>query len=168
MDAAVAVRGKIVRTKVKRYWPGQAPEWAADTADDDLDLRRTFHAAIEKAFPRHEEADGPDVKDDRLRAESSALTAEELPAGSRLIRHAEIVSAVEEEEDEEAQDERRRWICERYLLREREELLPQEEGEPVMEATHFLEEDDGGPWTVVQRRRRDNLAKVSQPVIFGS
>lgn len=147
-DAAITVRdklrGKIGQTKVKRYWPGKAPEWA-DDADDDIDIRKD-RFSLDKAFPKDEDGDVP-VKDDRrLRrlAETRAENKEELRADHRRIRQAEIVSTVEEEnekrqeaemedEDEEAQEERRRRIRERQLLREQEELLPQEEEEPVEE-----------------------------------
>lgn len=148
-DAAIAVRdklrGKIGQTKVKRYWPGKAPEWA-DEPDDDLDLR-TRRAALDQAFPCHDDADADaaaPAKDDRRLAETRGENREELRADHRRIRQAKVVSTAEEEgerreaeaaaeeEDEEAQEERRRRIRERQLLREREEdeLLPQEEEEP--------------------------------------
>ncbi|WVZ76878.1 hypothetical protein U9M48_024800 [Paspalum notatum var. saurae] len=143
-DAAIAVRdklrGKIGQTKVKRYWPGKAPEWA-DDADDDIDIR-TARVSLDKAFPKDEDSDIPAKDDRRLRrlAETRAENKEELRADHRRIRQAEIVSTAEEEkrleadiddEDEEAQEERRRRIRERQLLREQEELLPQEEEETV-------------------------------------
>ncbi|KAK3135241.1 hypothetical protein QOZ80_5BG0416520 [Eleusine coracana subsp. coracana] len=138
-DAAIAVRdklrGKIGQTKVKRYWPGKAPEWA-DDADEDIDIRTT-RVSLEKAFPKDEDGDVLPKDDRRLRrlAETRAENKEEL---------AEIVSTVEEEnerkeadideEDEEAQEERRRRIREKQLLRQQEEeLLPQEEEEQVDE-----------------------------------
>lgn len=146
-DAAIAVRdklrGKIGQTKVKRYWPGKAPEWA-DDADEDTDLR-TAKVSLDKAFPKDDDGDVPAKDDRRLRrlAETRAENKEELRADHRRIRQAEIVSTAEEEnerleadadeEDEEAQEERRRRIRERQLLREQEELLPQEEEEPVEE-----------------------------------
>ncbi|KAJ1274195.1 hypothetical protein BS78_05G044600 [Paspalum vaginatum] len=144
-DAAIAVRdklrGKIGQTKVKRYWPGKAPEWA-DDADEDIDIR-TARVSLDKAFPKDDDGDVPAKDDRRLRrlAETRAENKEELRADHRRIRQAEIVSTAEEEnarqeadadeEDEEAQEERRRRIRERQLLREQEELLPQEEEEPV-------------------------------------
>jgi len=143
-DAAIAVRdklrGKIGQTKVKRYWPGKAPEWA-DDADEDLDLQ-TARVSLDKAFPKDDDADIPAKDDRRLRRLAQTReNKEELRADHRRIRQAEIVSTVEEEnerqeadideEDEEAQEERRRRIRERQLLREQEELLPQEDEEPV-------------------------------------
>jgi microfibrillar-associated protein 1 len=154
-DAAIAVRdklrGKIGQTKVKRYWPGKAPEWA-DDVDEDVDLR-TARVSLDKAFPRDEDGDVPAKDDRRLRrlAETRAENKEELRADHRRIRQAEIVSTAEEEnerqeadadeEDEEAQEERRRRIRARQLLREQEELLPQEEEEPV-EAEESEEESE--------------------------
>ncbi|XP_062194608.1 uncharacterized protein LOC133897799 [Phragmites australis] len=146
-DVAITVRdklrGKIGQTKVKRYWPGKAPEWAGD-ADEDIDIR-TARVSLDKAFPKDEDGDVLAKDDRRLRrlAETRAENKEELRADHRRIRQAEIVSTVEEEnerqeadidkEDDEAQEERRRRIRERQLLREQEELLPQEEEEPVDE-----------------------------------
>ncbi|KAF8739381.1 hypothetical protein HU200_013865 [Digitaria exilis] len=143
-DAAIAVRdklrGKIGQTKVKRYWPGKAPEWA-DDAEEDIDLRTT-RLSLDKAFPKDEDGGIPAKDDRRLRRLAETReNKEELRADHRRIRQAEIVSTVDEqnerqeadvdEEDEEAQEERRRRIRERQLLREQEELLPQEEEEPV-------------------------------------
>nr|CAB3467610.1 unnamed protein product [Digitaria exilis] len=144
-DAAIAVRdklrGKIGQTKVKRYWPGKAPEWA-DDAEDDLDLRTT-RVSLDKAFPKDDDGEIPAKDDRRLRRLAETReNKEELRADHRRIRQAEIVSTVDEqnerqeadvdEEDEEAQEERRRRIRERQLLREQEEeLLPQEDEEPV-------------------------------------
>ncbi|KAL0359078.1 UNVERIFIED_CONTAM: Microfibrillar-associated protein 1 [Sesamum angustifolium] len=150
-DTVIAIRdklrGKIGQTKVKRYWPGKAPEWADDN-DEDGDFRMARTAALEKAFPSHE---GPDVmrKDDpRLRrlAESRIDNRDEVREDHRRIRQAEIVSTEEEEsrrqegldleeEDEDALEERRRRIREKLLLRQQEEaaLLPEEEEEEVEE-----------------------------------
>lgn len=141
-DAAIAVRdklcGKIGQTKVKHYWPGKAPEWAEE-ADDDLDIR-TARVSLDKAFPKNEDGDRPPKDDRRLRhiAETRVENKEELRADHRHIRQAEIVSTAEEErdrqeaqlkeeDDEDAQEERRRRLRARQLLREQEELLPQEE-----------------------------------------
>ncbi|KAK4382926.1 Microfibrillar-associated protein 1 [Sesamum angolense] len=150
-DTVIAIRdklrGKIGQTKVKRYWPGKAPEWADDN-DEDGDIRMARTAALEKAFPSHE---GPDVmrKDDpRLRrlAESRIDNRDEVREDHRRIRQAEIISTEEEEsrrqegldleeEDEDALEERRRRIREKLLLRQQEEaaLLPEEEEEEVEE-----------------------------------
>ncbi|KAL4364250.1 hypothetical protein GQ457_04G020840 [Hibiscus cannabinus] len=150
-DTVIAIRdklrGKIGQTKVKRYWPGKAPEWA-DDADEDGDIRMARSAALEKAFPSHEDP-GIVLKDDpRLRrlAESRVDNRDEIRADHRRIRQAEIVSTVEEEnrrnegvdaeeEDEDALEERRRRIREKLLQRKQEEtpLLEEEEEEEVEE-----------------------------------
>ncbi|KAG6528632.1 microfibrillar-associated protein 1A-like [Zingiber officinale] len=150
-DAVIAIRdklrGKIGQTKVKRYWPGKAPEWAEDL-DEDEDLRASKLASLEKAFPIREDADVPQKDDRRLRrlAELRAENKEEVRNDHRRIRQAEIISTIEEEndrqerlemeeDDEDAIEERRRRIREKLLQREQEEaaLLPIEEEEEVEE-----------------------------------
>ncbi|XP_022742384.1 microfibrillar-associated protein 1-like [Durio zibethinus] len=150
-DTVIAIRdklrGKIGQTKVKRYWPGKAPEWA-DDADEDGDIRMGRAVALEKAFPSHDDS-GIVTKDDpRLRrlAESKIDNRDEIRAAHRRIRQAEIVSTEEEEnrrnegveaeeEDEDALDERRRRIREKMLQMKQEEtpLLEEEEEEEVEE-----------------------------------
>lgn len=145
-DTVIAVRdklrGKIGQTKVKRYWPGKAPEWA-DDADEDGDIRMARAAALEKAFPSQEDSDISRKDDPRLRrlAESRIDNREEVRADHRRIRQAEIVSTIEEEtrrqegldaeeEDEDALEERRRRIKEKLRQRELEEAaFPTEEEE---------------------------------------
>ncbi|GAU39508.1 hypothetical protein TSUD_68720 [Trifolium subterraneum] len=147
-DTVIAVRdklrGKIGQTKVKRYWPGKVPEWADEENEDVAgDIRSSREAALDKAFPRHEEDAAIVRKDDRrLRrlAESRIDNREEVRADHRRIRQAEIISTIEEEErrqegleleeqDEDAMAERRRQLKEKLLQREQEEALPQEEEE---------------------------------------
>ncbi|CAL9098783.1 unnamed protein product [Musa textilis] len=150
-DTVIAIRdklrGKIGQTKVKRYWPGKAPEWA-DGVEEDEDIRASKLAALEKAFPTRDDADVPQKDDRRLRrlAESRTENKEEVRADHRRIRQAEIVLTTEEEnnrlegleleeEDEDAIEERRRRIREKLLQREQEEaaLLPVEEEEEAEE-----------------------------------
>ncbi|RZS25220.1 hypothetical protein BHM03_00058395 [Ensete ventricosum] len=150
-DTVIAIRdklrGKIGQTKVKRYWPGKAPEWADDVEEDE-DFRASKLAALEKAFPTRDDADVPQKDDRRLRrlAESRTENKEEVRADHRRIRQAEIVLTTEEEknrlegleleeEDEDAMEERRRKIREKLLQREQEEaaLLPVEEEEEAEE-----------------------------------
>lgn len=153
-DTVIAIRdklrGKIGQTKVKRYWPGKAPEWAED-ADEDAHIGTASGAsiALEKAFPSREEDVGIVKKDDpRLRrlAESRIDNRDEVRADHRRIRQAEIVSTIEEEnkrqegldleeEDEDALEERRRRIRERLLRQQQEEaaLLPEEEEDEAEE-----------------------------------
>uniref|UniRef100_A0A1D1ZGE0 Microfibrillar-associated protein 1 n=2 Tax=Anthurium amnicola TaxID=1678845 RepID=A0A1D1ZGE0_9ARAE len=172
-EAAMAVRdklrGKIGQTKVKRYWPGKAPEWAPE-ADEDADLRvaaapaassSSRSAALEKAFPIRddEDLDAASRADRRLRrlAESRVENKEEVRADHRRIRQAEIISTIEEEnerleeaedEDEDALEERRRLIRERNLQREQEEsaLLPaveeEEEAEEEEEESEYETDSD--------------------------
>ncbi|KAG8390203.1 hypothetical protein BUALT_Bualt01G0059100 [Buddleja alternifolia] len=150
-DTVIAVRdklrGKIGSTKVKRYWPGKAPEWA-DDIDEDGDIRMARAETLEKAFPSHEGADFMRKDDPRLRrlAESRIDNRDEVREDHRRIRQAEIISTAEEEtrrqerldfeeEDEDALEERRRRIREKLLQRQQEEaaLLPEEEEEEVEE-----------------------------------
>ncbi|BBH02492.1 microfibrillar-associated protein-related protein, partial [Prunus dulcis] len=141
------LRGKIGQTKVKRYWPGKAPEWA-DDADEDGDIRMSAAASLEKAFPTQEYSDVVRKDDPRLRrlAESRIDNREDVRADHRRIRQAEIVSTIEEEakrqegleaeeEDVDALEERRRRIKEKLLQREQEEapLLLSEDEEEVKE-----------------------------------
>ncbi|PON78703.1 Micro-fibrillar-associated protein 1, C-terminal [Trema orientale] len=150
-DTVIAIRdklrGKIGQTKVKRYWPGKAPEWA-DDVDEDGDIRMSRAAALEKAFPTREDSEIAKRDDPRLRrlAESRIDNREEVRADHRRIRQAEIVSTIEEEakrqegldaeeEDADALEERRRRIKERLRQREQEEapLLPSEDEEEAEE-----------------------------------
>lgn len=150
-DTIIAIRdklrGKIGQTKVKRYWPGKAPEWA-DDADEDGDIRMARAVALEKAFPVQEDPDIVRRDDPRLRrlAESRIDNREEIRADHRRIRQAEIVSTIEEEtrrqegldleeEDEDAMEEKRRRLREKLLQRQQEEaaLLPEEEEEDEVE-----------------------------------
>ena len=121
-DAAIAVRdklrGRVGQTKVKRYWPGRAPEWAddvddgrggvfADDRDDDAEENRE---AGRLARGAREGAD-----DARLRRLTEIRRErEDAVARHREIRAAEIVSEQEEdarkqqareEEEEEEEDE---------------------------------------------------------------
>nr|GMD62124.1 microfibrillar-associated protein 1-like [Ipomoea batatas] len=142
-DTVIAIReklrGKIGQTKVKRYWPGKAPEWA-DEAEEDGDIRTTRTAALEKAFPSQDGSDVGRRDDPRLRrlAESRIDNREEVRADHRRIRQAEIVSTIEEEnkrlerldeedEDEDALDEKRRRIREKDTIAERERLEAEEQ-----------------------------------------
>ncbi|KAI3470999.1 hypothetical protein Pfo_027662 [Paulownia fortunei] len=146
-DTVIAIRdklrGKIGQTKVKRYWPGKAPEWADDN-DEDGDIRMSRAAAFEKAFPSHEGADVMRKDDPRLRrlAEIRMDNRDEVREDHRRIRQAEIVSTLEEEsrrqegfdmeeEDMDAFDERRRRVKEKLLQKQQEVagLLPEEEEE---------------------------------------
>ncbi|GAB2230247.1 hypothetical protein Droror1_Dr00014505 [Drosera rotundifolia] len=170
-DAVIAIReklrGKIGQTKVKRYWPGKAPEWA-DEAEDDDDIRTTRAKALETAFPVAEDEDDRRIEradDARLRRLAGIRAdRDEIREDHRRIRQAEIVSTIEEEnrrqerieaeeDDEDALEERRRKIREKMLLRrqqEEEELAPveeedeeeREEGEEEDEDEYETDEDE--------------------------
>lgn len=172
-DTVIAVRdklrGKIGQTKVKRYWPGKAPEWA-DEADENEDIRMTRTIAMERAFPRHEDTDIVRRDDPRLRrlAESRADNREEVKADHRAIRQAEILSEDQEdnrgnegldleEEDEDALEERRRRIREKLLLRQQEEaaLMPEEEEEEEEE-----DEDEESEYETDSEEDQPGIAMV--------
>lgn len=160
-DTVIAIReklrGKIGQTKVKRYWPGKAPEWA-DEAEEESDLRATSarQRALDQAFPSSDDSAAVNAAaDPRLRrlAENRAADRDEIRADHRRIRQAEIISTEEEEknraeeaaeeEDEDAVEERRRRIRERLLQRRQEEereLAPVEEEDEEEEAAESDEE----------------------------
>ncbi|KAJ6795059.1 microfibrillar-associated protein 1-like [Iris pallida] len=183
-EAAIAVRdklrGKIGQTKVKRYWPGKAPEWAED-ADEELldDIKKSSSSSfsLEKAFPSHEHDPGvvPKADDRRLRrlAESRSEKLDEVRADHRRIRQAEIVSTIEEEEednqrrdaeddDEDAREERRRRIREKQLQREQEEaaLLPDEPEEEELD-----EEEEESEYETDSEEEQTGIAMV-KPVFI--
>jgi microfibrillar-associated protein 1 len=158
-DAAITVRdklrGKIGQTKVKRYWPRKAPEWAEEVgAEEEVDVQPSSNnkalellgaAELDRRFSLRAESDFfPANKDDaRLKrlAESRRGDRDEAVARHRQIRQAEIVftreedkaalQAAELEEDEDEDDEaiveRRQRIKEQRLPRQREEEAALEE-----------------------------------------
>ncbi|XP_008799939.2 microfibrillar-associated protein 1-like [Phoenix dactylifera] len=175
-DSAIAVRdklrGKIGQTKVKRYWPGKAPEWA-DEVEEDADIRSARLAALEKAFPTRDDSDVAQKDDRRLRrlAESRVDNKEEVRADHRRIRQAEIISTIEEEkdrleeleeEDDEAFEERRRRLREKLLQREQEEaaLPPEEEEEEAEE-----EEEEESEYETDSEEEQMGIAMV-KPVFI--
>ncbi|KAJ7295173.1 hypothetical protein O6H91_Y392900 [Diphasiastrum complanatum] len=153
-DAAITVReklrGKIGQTKVKRYWPGKAPEWA-DEIEEEVDVRAS---RVEAAFPLREDGHLPLKDDVRLRRlAESRRDREEAVARHRQIRQAEIVStreeerqaleaaALEEEEDDDAIEARRRRIKEKLLQRQKEEEVALEEEDEEEEEEEEEESD---------------------------
>ncbi|KAH7284636.1 hypothetical protein KP509_34G063600 [Ceratopteris richardii] len=151
-DVALTVReklrGKIGQTKVKRYWPGKAPEWA-DEIDEDLETRAA-HAGREELPHRPFPDERADLNDPRLRRlAESRRDREEAIARHRQIRQAEIVSTREEErraqegaefeeEDEDAIEARRRRLKEKRMNEpEVEELLEEEEEEEEEESSEY-------------------------------
>ncbi|BFG20338.1 hypothetical protein CerSpe_066130 [Prunus speciosa] len=135
------LRGNIGKTKVRRYWPGKAPEWAYD-ADEDGDIRMFTAASLEKAFPTQEyhvvRRDDPRL---RCLAESRIDNRDDVRADHRRIRQAEIVSTIKEESTRqgglEAEEEDADALEERR--RRIKEKLRQREQE---EAPFLLSEDE--------------------------
>ncbi|EFH42199.1 predicted protein [Arabidopsis lyrata subsp. lyrata] len=105
-DTIIAVReklrGKVGQTKVKRYWPGKAPEWAEEDKEEDV----TMHKVVVL-----------DKKDDpRLRRLAKTRTENR--------EQAEIITTDQEEElnnQETKEEEERRRIKEKNLEREQGE-----------------------------------------------
>ncbi|RWR82162.1 Micro-fibrillar-associated protein 1 [Cinnamomum micranthum f. kanehirae] len=172
-DAVIAIRdklrGKIGQTKVKRYWPGKAPEWA-DEIEEDGDIRTTRAVALEKAFPSRDDVDVTGKDDPRLRrlAESKIDNKDEVRADHRRIRQAEIVTTLEEEsrrqerldleeEDEDALEEKRRIIRERLRQRDQEEtaLLPVEEEDEMEE-----EEEEESEYETDSEEEQSGIAMI--------
>ncbi|XP_010670028.2 uncharacterized protein LOC104887130 [Beta vulgaris subsp. vulgaris] len=180
-DAIIAIReklrGKIGQTKVKRYWPGKAPEWA-DEAEEDADLRTSSRRqTLEEAFPSNNDSSFGRADDPRLRrlAENRAENREEIRADHRRIRQAEIVSTVEEEnraeeaaaeeEDEDALEEKRRKIRERLLQRRQEEerqLAPIEEEDE--EAEDEEEEEEESEYETDSEEEEMNRRAMAKPI----
>ncbi|OMO82444.1 hypothetical protein COLO4_23021 [Corchorus olitorius] len=167
--------------KVKRYWPGKAPEWGDDgDADEDGDIR-VAAPALEKACPAVDDSDVVRKDDRRLRrlAESRVDNIDELRADHRRIRQAEIVSTVEEEEEEEnrrnegmeaeeedgdaLKEERRRKSREKSLQRQQEETAAfLEEEEAEYETDSEEEENVGIPMVktvYVPKSERDTISE---------
>ncbi|KAE8655042.1 putative xyloglucan endotransglucosylase/hydrolase protein 23 [Hibiscus syriacus] len=129
--SSLSFRGKIGQTKLKRYWPGKAPEWA-DDANEDGDIRMAMSAALEKAFPSHEDPSIVLKDDSRLRrlAESRVDNRDEIRADHRRIRQAEIVSMKEEENRRNEREEEEEEV-------EEEEEEEEEEYETDSEEEHM-------------------------------
>lgn len=175
-DVAISVReklrGKIGQTKVKRYWPGKAPEWAEEVEEEAGDVRPSRaaqakrDAQLDKAFQLRDESEFPRKDDPRLRRlAESRRDKDEAVARHRQIRQAEIVSTREEEkaaqeladaeedEDDEAIEERRQRIREKAKLLQRqreeeaafeEELEEEDEEDDESEYETDSEEEFGG------------------------
>lgn len=131
-ESAIAVReklkGGIGQTKVRRYWPGKAPEWAEEAEEDD-DVRMQKVSVLDRAFPKNDDLGVARKDDPRLRrlAKTKVENRDEVRADHRRIRQAEIIYTEEEEsrnqenrdedDDEDALEERRRRIREKNLRR---------------------------------------------------
>ncbi|XP_021720669.1 microfibrillar-associated protein 1-like [Chenopodium quinoa] len=180
-DTIIAIReklrGKIGQTKVKRYWPGKAPEWA-DEVEEEADLRTlSRRQTLEHAFPVNEDTTFTRGDDPRLRrlAENRAENKEEVRADHRRIRQAEIVSteeeenraeeaAAEEKDDDDALEERRRKIRERLLQRRQEE---EKQSAPIEEEDDEAEEEseeEESEYETDSEEEEMNQLKLAKPV----
>ncbi|TVU09003.1 hypothetical protein EJB05_42438, partial [Eragrostis curvula] len=134
-DSAIAVRdklrGKIGQARVKRYWPGQAPDWAGHRDDDGHHDLPFIAATLDQAFPRPGDRDDSAAVRNALRADHSRIRHAEVVSTATVVEErseAEVVPPADDEDDEEVLEQRRRRIRERRLQLERGEegLLPQE------------------------------------------
>uniref|UniRef100_A0A803N8R6 Micro-fibrillar-associated protein 1 C-terminal domain-containing protein n=1 Tax=Chenopodium quinoa TaxID=63459 RepID=A0A803N8R6_CHEQI len=110
-DTIIAIReklrGKIGQTKVKRYWPGKAPEWA-DEAEEEADLRTSSRRqTLEHAFPVNEDATFTRGDDPRLRrlAENRAENKEELKLAKPVFVPKQERETIAERERVEAEEQ---------------------------------------------------------------
>ncbi|GAU30830.1 hypothetical protein TSUD_267500 [Trifolium subterraneum] len=130
----------LIDVRVKRYWPGKVPEWANEDNEDD---------AFDNACTRQQEDTAIVRKDDKRLcrlAERRIKNCEEVAraradsADHRSILEAEIVSTIEEEATRQkeleldklvdnAMAERRRYLKEKLLQREQEEVHPWDDDE---------------------------------------
>lgn len=122
-DGTALEKGRVNLTKVKRYWTGRAPEWAAEEETEELEQKRQPAAPViirAVADPRlerlslsetkpqpsvpdhrriHKEADEPDIKEEFT--EASAL-AHRAQLRSKLIeKRRDEPELLPEEDDEE-------------------------------------------------------------------
>lgn len=113
-DAAMAVReklrGRVGQTKVKRYWPGRAPEWADDADDGGGGVFAAHDEDMEEAEEERRVVRIPEGVDDARirRLGETRKEREEAVARHREIRTAEIVSEMKEEEEKQVELNARR------------------------------------------------------------
>ncbi|GFR53049.1 hypothetical protein Agub_g15750 [Astrephomene gubernaculifera] len=136
-------KGRVDKTRVKRYWPGRAPEWAEQQQEEEAPRERVRTEVAAPVIIRR--ADDPRLA--RLQ-QSRGADREEALQERRQIRAAEIVrpkrerseepesSSSEEEEEEEQQqrrgegeDEEGQHVRRRRRHEERSEEAEEEEGE---------------------------------------
>ncbi|CAD7701159.1 unnamed protein product [Ostreobium quekettii] len=142
-------KGRVEPTKVRRYWPGRAPEWALNE-DDEVVLqqqRRDSVAApvvVSKADPRL-----------RRLAEASAAKAEDGEPWHRRVKPRlegssdEEGSGEGEEEEEEEEEEEDLAVDEvtlldrRAAMRQRLLQIRQEEEDQLPQQEEDIEEEEG-------------------------
>ncbi|GJW27926.1 microfibrillar-associated protein 1-like protein, partial [Tanacetum coccineum] len=164
------VKGNLGQTKVKRYWPSKAPDWADDHAGDHEDKNENIpmsgSVVLEKGYDR---------RLSRL-AENRLYDKEEIRVDHRRIRQAEIVSNEEEEKmeveeddhDEDAVYEHRRTLKEKWLQREQEEksenIVEEDEEDKESEYETDSEDEQMGSMAImkpvfVKKSERDTIAE---------
>ncbi|KAG9136669.1 hypothetical protein Leryth_004450 [Lithospermum erythrorhizon] len=84
-DTIIAIReklrGKIGQTKVKRYWPGKAPEWAEEV-DEEGDIRMTRSAAL---LPVEEEEE-EEIEEEEEESSEYETDSEDESRGITMIK----------------------------------------------------------------------------------
>ncbi|GLC61879.1 hypothetical protein PLESTB_001813900 [Pleodorina starrii] len=145
-----ADKGRVDKTRVKRYWPGKAPEWAEQQQEEEAPRERLRTEVAAPVIVRR--ADDPRLA--RLQ-QSRGADREEALQERRQIRAAEIVRVKrerseepssgpgsggesEEEESEEEEEEQAEGAEGAQLRRRRarsvsEEPEAAEEGQPALE-----------------------------------
>lgn len=126
------------RVRVRRYWPGKAPDWAPEEDDDDADdegADSTFQQQQEPFPSGRAPAVRVEQKDDpRLRrlagARGSGVPGE--AATRRQIRAAQVVDD-EEESDGEDEEQRQRAALLRKAQADEDESEEDEEDEDMLE-----------------------------------
>jgi microfibrillar-associated protein 1 len=157
-------------SKVKRYWPGKAPEWPHDAAaDDDVDV------ALDCAF-----LEGQNVP---VKGRREPLAAELRSDYRRVVRQAEVLSTTvvlvpDESERPKVEDdggvsefegsaleERRKRIRERQLpfLEQEADLLPREDDDGV---TMEVVESDSEYYATESEDEQQSALVLTVPVSF--
>eukprot|EP00232_Nephroselmis_pyriformis_P017180 CAMPEP_0182893198 /NCGR_PEP_ID=MMETSP0034_2-20130328/24332_1 /TAXON_ID=156128 /ORGANISM="Nephroselmis pyriformis, Strain CCMP717" /LENGTH=99 /DNA_ID=CAMNT_0025026929 /DNA_START=54 /DNA_END=350 /DNA_ORIENTATION=- len=80
--------GRVEKTRVKRYWPGKAPEWAEDDSDDEFVPGKGKQREV--VAPAVILAKGDDPRLRRLQAQGGGSDDEEDGARRREISRAQI------------------------------------------------------------------------------
>ncbi|PRQ44466.1 putative micro-fibrillar-associated protein [Rosa chinensis] len=142
----MAMRGKIREsTKVKRYWPGKAPEWANDR--DTCSSDEEGITILYKSFSTRDD-------DPRLRRLAERRSVKRRIRGAKIVDTTEEEEEEEEEEDAETLEERRRRIKER-LLRQREQEQQQEEFETD---DYYSEDESDEDYEEEEEEEEDEIA----------
>lgn len=138
---STAARCEIGLSSVKRYWPGIAPDWADNSADED----NGFQMAGFTITPPNEEKHIAVKVEQRHLGEAETQVNE--PRADRLrVQHAEIVSTmVPEEGDRPADDNDEEETA--LELEERRARIREKRKPALMEQEDLLPLDDDGVFT---------------------